>query len=61
VKFEDFQVTTAQRSSDRIDPELMRELLAEAWNRGLGRSVRLLGAAVRFRDTEEAVEQLEMF
>ncbi len=61
VKFEDFQVTTAQRSSDRIDPELMRELLAEAWNRGRGRSVRLLGAAVRFRDTEEAVEQLEMF
>jgi len=61
VKFEDFQVTTAQRSSDRIDPELMRELLAEAWNRGGGRSVRLLGAAVRFRDTEEAVEQLEMF
>ena len=61
VKFEDFQVTTAQRASDRIDPDLMRELLAEAWPRGEGKSVRLLGVAVRFRDTEEVPEQLEMF
>jgi DNA polymerase-4 len=61
VKFEDFQVTTAQRASDRIDADLMRELLAEAWPRGEGKSVRLLGVAVRFRDTEEVAEQLEMF
>ena len=61
VKFENFQVTTAQRASDRIDPDLMRELLAEAWPRGEGKTVRLVGVAVRFRDTEEAVVQLEMF
>lgn len=61
VKFEDFQVTTTQRTSDRIDPDLMRELLAEGWSRGSGKSVRLLGVAVRFRDTDEAAEQLEMF
>lgn len=61
VKFEDFQVTTAQRSSDRMDPELMRNLLAEAWSRGQGRSVRLLGASVRFRESDEEVGQLEMF
>lgn len=61
VKFEDFQVTTAQRASDRLDPVLMRELLEEAWTRGSGKSVRLLGVAVRFRDTGEKEEQLEMF
>lgn len=62
VKFADFQVTTAQRASDRLDPVLMRELLAEAWARGGGKSVRLLGAAIRFRDSEGAGSaQMEMF
>lgn len=61
VKFEDFQTTTAQRASDRIDPEAMRELLAEAWERGGGKSVRLLGAAVRFREVPAETRQLEMF
>lgn len=62
VKFADFQVTTAQRASDHIDREVMHELLAEAWARGEGKSVRLIGAAVRFRPGEdEAGEQLEMF
>lgn len=61
VKFEDFRTTTAQRASDRVDPDLMRELLAEAWARGEGRSVRLIGAAVRFRESGEAGAQMEMF
>lgn len=61
VKFADFQVTTAQRASDHIDRAAMHELLAEAWARGEGKSVRLLGAAVRFRPEDEAAEQLEMF
>ncbi len=61
VKFEDFRTTTAQRASDRLDAELMRELLAEAWSRGEGKAVRLIGAAVRFRDLAEDEPQLEMF
>jgi len=62
VKFSDFQVTTAQRASDQIDEEVMRELLAEAWERGGGKTVRLIGAAVRFRSVEEEeTGQMEMF
>jgi DNA polymerase-4 len=61
VKFEDFQTTTAQRASDRLDAELMRELLAEAWKRGGGRSVRLIGAAVRFREEGDEGGQMELF
>ncbi len=49
VKFGDFQTTSAQRAADRVEPEVMRELLAEAWERGRGKSVRLIGAGVRFR------------
>ena len=62
VKFEDFQITSAQRGGDQVDPEVFRELLAEAWGRGSGKSVRLLGAGVRFRPlVVDGVEQLEMF
>ncbi len=61
VKFDDFRTTTAQRASDRLDAELMRELLAEAWSRGEGRSVRLIGASVRFRENAGESGQLEMF
>ncbi|MDF1823562.1 MAG: DNA polymerase IV [Verrucomicrobiales bacterium] len=62
VKFEDFQSTTAQRAADRVEPDTMRDLLAEAWERGEGKSVRLIGAGVRFRPVAVGgVEQLEMF
>ena len=62
VKFADFQVTTAQRGSDRVDENLFRELLVEGWDRGGGKSVRLIGAGVRFRPLPTGgPEQLEMF
>ena len=62
VKFEDFQITSAQRAAEQVDPEAMRELLAEAWERGEGKSVRLIGAGVRFRPVPvDGVEQMEMF
>lgn len=62
VKFEDFQITSAQRGGDHVDPEAFRELLAEAWERGGGKSVRLIGAGVRFRPLAGTeAEQLEMF
>ncbi|MDF1738426.1 MAG: DNA polymerase IV [Verrucomicrobiales bacterium] len=62
LKFEDFQVTSAQRGLDHVDAGVFRELLAEAWARGEGRSVRLIGAGVRFHSERKGeVEQLEMF
>ncbi len=62
VKFEDFQITSAQRSGDQINADAFRELLAEAWERGDGKSVRLIGAGVRFRpEAVNGAEQLEMF
>ena len=62
VKFGDFQITSAQRASDRVDPQIMRELLAEAWERDEGKTVRLIGAGVRFRSLEkEDYGQMEMF
>jgi len=62
LKFEDFRITSAQRASGAIDPPVFRELLAEAWERGEGRSVRLIGAGVRFKPLEAGADrQLEMF
>ncbi len=62
VKFGDFQITSAQRAADRVEPEVMRELLVEAWGRGQGKTVRLIGAGVRFRSLEkEDYGQMEMF
>ncbi len=62
VKFEDFQSTSAQRAAAGVETEAMRELLAEAWERGEGKSVRLIGAGVRFRPVAAGeMEQLEMF
>jgi DNA polymerase-4 len=64
LKFADFQVTSAQRAATEIKPELFTELLAEAWERGEGKAVRLIGAGVRFvtRAEEEDHEpaQLEL-
>lgn len=62
VKFEDFQITSAQRPAESVVATDLRELLAEAWERGNGKSVRLIGAGVRFRPLPtNGVEQLEMF
>lgn len=62
VKFEDFQITSAQRASEQVDSTVLRELLTEAWKRGDGKAVRLLGAGVRFHPEKEASDlQLEMF
>jgi DNA polymerase-4 len=53
LKFADFRQTTAERGGAVFDPEVFEALLNEAWNRGDGRAVRLLGVGVRFRDPEE--------
>ena len=62
VKFSDFTKTTSEKTSTVINSELFNELLSQSWARGNGKSVRLIGAGVRFtplNDDEES--QLELF
>jgi len=60
LKFSDFQRTTAERAGPALDHGVYEELLDEAWKRGGGRHVRLLGVGVRFEDPAEEA-QLEFF
>ncbi len=63
LKFNDFSVTTAQRSMKLVEREAFFELLREAWQRGDGKAVRLIGAGVRFSPKEgkaERDEQMEL-
>ncbi|WP_193212106.1 DNA polymerase IV [Luteolibacter marinus] len=59
MKFADFTRTTAERANAVLDANIFETLLAEAWQRGEGKPVRLLGVGVRFRDPEEK-QQLEL-
>jgi DNA polymerase-4 len=59
MKFADFTRTTAEKAHAALDTEIFEGLLKEAWQRGGGKPVRLLGVGVRFRDPEEK-EQMEL-
>lgn len=66
LKFADFTTTTAQRPATRVHLNDFETLLEEAWARGEGKHVRLIGAGVRFhpansRHDERIRSQLEMF
>ncbi len=63
LKFTDFSITTAQRSMQEVDATELRKLLLEAWERGGGRPVRLIGAGVRFVPLGEGESggQMRMF
>ena len=66
LKFADFTQTTIERGTEIVDRSLYRELLAEAWPRGDGKSVRLIGAGVRFRSChddgdEQSGTQMKLF
>jgi DNA polymerase-4 len=63
VKFSDFTQTTAEKLAGELDFANYESLLAEGWQRGEGKAVRLLGAGVRFKpqDSPELPQQLEMF
>jgi DNA polymerase IV len=60
VKFADFQQTTVERSSPRADTGLFLSLLREAWARGEGKSVRLLGLVVSLPQPEENREDPQL-
>ncbi len=59
MKFEDFTRTTAERANSTIERSIYDELLTEAWGRGEGKAVRLIGAGVRFVDPKNEA-QLEL-
>ena len=62
VKFSDFTKTTSEKTSTVINSELFNELLAQAWARGGGKTVRLIGAGVRFLAlNDDENNQLELF
>lgn len=53
LKFADFTRTTAERAGRVIDAGAYEELLREAWSRGEGKAVRLIGVGVRFAEVKE--------
>ena len=61
LKFADFQQTTVERSVSGWHPELWPRLLQEAWLRGEGRAVRLVGISVGLPGvSDEANPQLSL-
>jgi len=58
LKFEDFSQTTAEKSGSQIDEMVFVDLLRIAWNRGQGKSVRLLGAGIKFASEQDQLEFL---
>ena len=57
LKFSDFSQTTMERKSDHVDRELAKRLMTEAWARGRGKSVRLIGLGVHLFDPDPLTDQ----
>ena len=53
LKFADFTQTTAEQANGGLSAEVFQSLLEEAWSRGEGKAVRLIGAGVRLADPVE--------
>ncbi|MBO1254530.1 DNA polymerase IV [Alteromonas sp. 5E99-2] len=60
VKFQDFHITTKEQKHSDIDDTLIFQLLAQAIERGKGKSVRLLGLHVAFTDNSHNFKQLPL-
>ncbi len=58
IKFEDFRQTTKEAKALSIDTKLLRDLLAQAWERRQGKAARLLGIFLAFKQNDEKSEQL---
>ena len=59
LKFSDFNQTSVSRVSNRVSPSLYYQLLAEAWPRAKGRTIRLIGLGITLPDPDED-RQLEL-
>ncbi|NBB78656.1 MAG: DNA polymerase IV [Verrucomicrobia bacterium] len=59
LKFSDFRRTTAEMPGQQPELKKYHQLLKEAWGRS-GEPVRLLGLGVRFAESENTLEQMEL-
>jgi len=56
LKFSDFNQTTVEQQSNTCQHVLFNQLLAKAFSRGKGRSIRLVGLTLGFADADEGDE-----
>ena len=50
LKFSDFSQTTMERKAERCRSRAAKQLMVDAWTRGDGKSVRLIGVGVSLKD-----------
>ncbi len=60
LKFEDFQVTTLEKSAVSFSQETFKNLIQQVWERCNGRSVRLVGLHVAIPE-EKSRGQMELW
>ncbi|MCB1644247.1 MAG: DNA polymerase IV [Pseudomonadales bacterium] len=60
LKFQDFTTTTIERATQTIDDALFLQLLPQAWSRGEGKGIRLLGLGVSFSDDAVADQNIQL-
>ena len=60
LKFEDFQVTTLEKSAVEFSHENFQQLLGQIWVRRQGRSIRLIGLHVTLPE-EKVSEQMSLW
>lgn len=60
LKFHDFTKTTVETVLSKINITALNNLLEKGFERGLGKSVRLLGLGVRLNSNKKAGKQLEL-
>ncbi len=60
LKFADFQLTTKETKGVELDEHLFEPLLSEAFARGAGKSVRLLGVHIGLSDHKDTKHQLDL-
>lgn len=60
LKFNDFQQTTVEQQAQQPSLAVLQQLLVTAWQRGQGRSVRLIGIQVGLADQDHRQLSLEL-
>ena len=56
LKFQDFRQTTIERQHHELDLPVLEQLLAQAWQRGDGKAVRLVGIHVGLKSTAQQAQ-----
>nr|MCS5572321.1 hypothetical protein [Pseudomonadales bacterium] len=60
LKFTDFTQTTLERAGTELDLNRYLDLLPQAWERGDGQGIRLLGLGVSMLDDDKEVDENQM-